>query len=239
MDWNKRTQILLETNQYKQLQKKHVLVAGLGGVGGMAAELLCRAGIEEMTIIDSDIICKTNRNRQLIALQSTTGKKKTSVFSKRLKDINPKLKINSINEFLTDENISQILKTYSPDYVIDAIDTLTPKTLLIQEALKQNIKVVSSMGSGAKFDPSKVVVSDIAKTKKCPLAKRLRIKLRKRNINSGVTAVYSTEDIDKSKFIKLEGEQFKKNTVGTISYMPAIFGIYCASEVIKDIINIK
>lgn len=237
MDWNERTKILLEPDQYSLLGKSHVLIAGLGGVGGMAAELLCRSGIGTMTIVDCDSVSESNRNRQLVALNSTTGNRKTAVLASRLKDISPQLNLNVVDDYMVDDKIADLLDEYRPDYIVDAIDTLTPKAQLIREALHRKIEIVSSMGSGAKFDPSRISVCDISKTIKCPLAQRLRAKLREWKITKGVQAVFSDEDFDRSKFIKTEGLDNKKTTVGTISYMPAIFGCYCASVVVRSIMN--
>ena len=236
MQWNERTEILLEPNQYQALSNAHVLVAGLGGVGGIASEFLARAGVGSLTIVDNDIISENNRNRQLVALNSTTGKKKTEVCAQRLLDINPQLKLNACDIFLNENTIPELFKKFRFDYVIDAIDTLTPKTLLIKESLTQKIPLISSMGSGAKFDPSLIQITDISQTRKCPLAKRVRDKLRDMGIISGFQAVFSTEDFDRAKFIKTPGLLNKKTTVGSISYMPAIFGGYCASEVIRNLI---
>jgi len=222
----------------ERLQNANVLVVGLGGVGAYAAEALCRAGIGRMTIVDGDSVNVTNKNRQLLAMESTLGRQKAEVMAARLLDINPRLIITPVDEFIRDERTRELLdKGY--DYVVDAIDTLSPKIYLIFYTLEKNIPLVSSMGAGGKFDPQRVRVSDISETSNCGLARMIRKRLHRLGINSGFTAVYSTEEVDKTKIIPVEDEAYKASVVGTISYMPALFGITCASVVIRDIAGIK
>ncbi|MCF6184652.1 MAG: tRNA threonylcarbamoyladenosine dehydratase [Bacteroidales bacterium] len=231
-----RTILLLGEENFKKLQKAHVLIAGLGGVGGYAAEQLARAGIGKITLIDADIVNKSNINRQIIANHSNIGKKKTDEFEIRLKNINPEITIHKKNTFITYENIKTILKETQPDYIIDAIDTLMPKVNLIKESLEKNIPLVSSMGAGGRLNPEKVEIADISKTYNCGLARMLRKRLHKFDIRTGFKAVFSSEKIDRDVIIKEESRN-KKTNVGTISYMPAIFGIFCASVVIQDLID--
>lgn len=231
-----RTVLLLGEEKFEKLQKAHVLIVGLGGVGGYAAEQIARAGIGKLTLIDSDIVNESNLNRQIIALHSTLGKNKTSILSNRLKDINPEISIQSENVFINEENIETVLQKTKPDYVIDAIDTLMPKVNLIKTCLKLNIPLVSSMGAGGRLNPEKVHISDISKTYNCGLARMLRKRLHKFNIRTGFKAVFSSEKVNRDVIIE-EKSQNKKTNVGTVSYMPAIFGMFCASVVIQDLID--
>ncbi len=220
-----------------KLKTSNVLIVGLGGVGGYAAEMICRAGVGKMTIVDGDTIHTTNLNRQLLALGSTDGKAKAMVMAERLKDINPGLEVTVINEYIRDERMTEILDS-GFSYAVDAIDTLSPKVFLIYHAVMKKIPVVSSMGAGGKFDPTRIVISDISETTDCSLARILRKRLHRLGIRDGVTAVYSSEAIDKSKVVPTNGEKNKASIVGTISYMPAAFGIACASVVIRDLAGI-
>jgi tRNA A37 threonylcarbamoyladenosine dehydratase len=200
--------------------------------------MICRAGIGSMTIVDGDHIQPTNRNRQLPALKSTEGLPKAEVMGKRLIDINPDLNLTVIQEYIKDERMTEILDN-GFDYVVDAIDTLSPKIFLIYHSLQRKIPIVSSMGAGGKFDPDKVTISDISETVDCHLARILRKRLHRLGIREGFTAVYSPEVIDRSRVIATKGERNKASTVGTVSYMPASFGISCASVVIRDLAGIS
>lgn len=231
-----RTILLLGEEKFKTLQNAHVLIVGLGGVGAYAAEQICRAGVGKLTIIDADFVKKSNINRQIIALNSNLGKDKTEVLSNRLKDINPDIEIKKIKVFLTEENVEEILLQNKINYVIDAIDTLTPKVDLIKTCLKHNIPLVSSMGAGGKINPEKVHISDISETFNCGLARMLRKRLHRTGIRTGFKAVFSSEKIN-SEVVIVEESRNKKTNSGTISYMPGIFGMFCASTVIRDIID--
>ncbi len=236
-DWLRRTELILDEEKLQKLKNSNVLVVGLGGVGAFAAEMICRSGVGSMTIVDGDHIHPTNRNRQLPALKSTEGRAKAEVMGQRIMDINPDIKLTVIQEYIKDEKMTEVLgKDY--DYVIDAIDTLSPKIFLIYHTLQKKIPIVSSMGAGGKFDPTKVCISDISETTDCSLARILRKRLHRLGIREGFTAVYSPEVIDKAKIIATNGEQNKASIVGTISYMPASFGIACASVVIRDLAGI-
>lgn len=235
MNWLSRTELLIGTENLKKLADSHVLIVGLGGVGGYSAENLCRAGVGKMTIVDGDIINETNLNRQILALHSTLGSGKAETLKKRLMDINPEIQINAINEYIRDDRMIEILSS-DYDYVVDAIDTLSPKVFLIYHALKKNHKIVSSMGSGGKMDPGIVKVTDISKSYNCTLARILRKKLHRLGVYNGVKVVFSAEKSPKESVIIDDSEPNKKSTVGTISYMPAVFGCMCASVVINDLI---
>jgi len=237
LDWLSRTELLIGEAGLNKLQSSNVLVVGLGGVGAMAAELICRAGAGKMTIVDGDIIQPSNRNRQLLALKSTEGSPKALLMGERLKDINPDLDLTIINEYIKDDKMKEILEG-NFNYLVDAIDTLSPKVFLIFHAVAKKIPVVSSMGAGGKFDPARISVCDISETTDCTLARILRKRLHRLGIREGVTAVYSPEGVDKSKVVTAAGEPNKASIVGTISYMPAGFGIACASVVIRDLAGI-
>jgi len=234
-DWQERTALLIGEEALEKLASSHVLVVGLGGVGAYAAEQLCRAGIGKLTIIDGDKIESTNRNRQLPALSSTTGKRKVSVMEERLKDINPAVEIIGIDEFIKDDRMKEILSS-KYDYVVDAIDTLSPKVFLVRISLENGYKVVSSMGSGGKLDPEKIKIADISKSYNCRLARAMRKRLHRMGITKGFNVVFSPEDVPDSAVLSPDEEmENQKSTVGTISYMPAIFGCVCASVVIRDL----
>ncbi len=220
----------------EKLAKAHVLVIGLGGVGAYAAEQLCRAGVGQLTIVDGDVVEQTNRNRQLPALVSNEGESKAEFLGKRFLDINPDLKIKIVNEYLKEDRMVEILNESVYDYVVDAIDTLTPKVFLISHSLQSKLPIVSSMGAGGKFDPSQVQSSDISKSYNCRLAKMIRKRLHKIDIRKGVKVVFSPEEVD-PKRVRIEEGRNKKSAVGTISYMPPIFGCYCASVVIQDLLG--
>ena len=237
-DWLERTEMLIGREALDKLKAARILVVGLGGVGAYAAEMICRAGTGSMTIVDGDIIHATNINRQLIALNSTLGLKKTELMASRLMDINPDLKLNIISEYVRGDRLPEILEEKF-DYVVDAIDTLTPKVFLIWHSIQRKYPLVSSMGSGGKTDPLKVRITDISETTDCNLARILRKKLHKLGVKDGFKAVWSPETTDKTKIIPTAGEQNKASIVGTVSYMPVAFGIACASVVIRDITGLS
>lgn len=234
MEWLSRTELLLGKERLGRLQRAHVLVAGLGGVGAYAAEQLCRAGIGEMTIIDGDRVEVTNKNRQLPAIDSNIGLPKAEVMAARFREINPDIRLHVINDFIRDERMVEVLEMARYDYVVDAIDTLAPKIFLIYHCLQKGIKVVSSMGAGGKMDPMLIRIADISKSYNCTLARMLRKRLHKLGVYEGVKVVFSPEEVDPEAVVLSESEN-KKSNVGTISYMPPLFGCYCASVVIRDL----
>ena len=234
--WLERTSLLLGDEKLKKLQDANVLVVGLGGVGAYAAEMIARAGVGRMTIADADVVSESNINRQLIALHSTVNRPKTEVMAERLCDINPSIELTIVSRFIKDDETDALLDSNKFDYVVDAIDTLSPKLALIMGALERQIPLVSSMGAGAKTDPAKMEICDIAKTHHCPLAHMLRKRLHKIGIRKGFTAVFSPEPVREGAMILCE-EQNKKSNMGTISYIPATFGIGCASVVIRGLID--
>lgn len=232
--WMQRTVQLLGEEKVKLLQEAHVLIAGLGGVGSVAAESLVRAGIGEISIVDSDRVQASNINRQVPALHSTLDKTKASVMEARLRDINPDLKIH-IHELYINEATLDVILSDDFTHVVDAIDTLTPKILFIEKVRKKGMKLASSMGSAGKLDASKIRIADFKNTYNCRLAYLLRKKLRRLDIEGGFKVVFSTELVDKSLILPAENEQNKKSTLGTVSYIPSIFGNMLASIVIEDI----
>ncbi|RXQ95734.1 tRNA threonylcarbamoyladenosine dehydratase [Ancylomarina salipaludis] len=233
-EWLSRTELLLGEERLEQVKNAHVLVVGLGGVGAYAAELLCRAGVGQMTIVDGDNIEASNINRQLPATNKTLGEDKAEVMAERLKSINPDIKLRVINEFLRDQRMIEVLAEAEYDYVVDAIDTLAPKIFLIYHSLSMKYKVVSSMGAGGKMDPSQIQVTDISKSYNCKLARMLRKKLHQKGVHKGVKVVFSPEEVDKSAVVLVESQN-KRSNVGTISYMPPIFGCFIASVVLRDL----
>jgi tRNA A37 threonylcarbamoyladenosine dehydratase len=234
MNWDDRTRLLLGENNTDKLKKANVIIVGLGGVGAYAVEMLCRAGVGHLTIVDGDVVEESNRNRQLPALVSTWKKPKTEVVAARLLDINPELVLTIYPEYLHDERTIEVLESQPYDFVVDCIDTLSPKTFLIYHAVRKGYKVVSSMGSGGKIDPEKVRIADISKSHDCNLARVVRKRLHRLGIRDGVTVVYSPEVVPESA-IRLEKSVNKISTVGTISYMPPVFGCYIASVVIREL----
>ena len=236
-EWLQRTELLIKEEGIERLQSANILIVGLGGVGSFAAEFLVRSGIGNLTIVDGDTVDITNINRQLPALNSTIGKNKTDVVAERILDINPKINLKKINEFLEPEQMEELLTQEKFDYVVDCIDSLSPKLALIITCKRKKIKLVSAMGAGGKTDPSKVMVRDISKTNNCFLAKQIRKKLKKEQIHKGFRCVFSTEIQDENSLKMTDGSNYKKSFYGTISYMPAIFGLYAAAEVIRFLLK--
>lgn len=234
--WLERTELLLGEEKLHRLQEAHVLIVGLGGVGAYAAEMIARAGVGELTIADADLVSESNINRQLIALHSTVGRSKVELVAERLRDINPSIKLHCVEGFVKDALTYTLLDSARYDYVVDAIDTLSPKLALIAASLERGYALVSSMGAGAKTDPTRMEIKDISKTHHCPLAHMLRKRLHKIGIRKGFRAVFSPEPIREGAMILCE-EQNKKSNMGTISYLPALFGIGCASVVIRDLLG--
>lgn len=235
-DWLSRTELLFGKEKLERMKNAHVLVVGIGGVGAYAAEQLCRAGIGEMTLVDADTVSLTNLNRQLPALHSTLGLSKVDVMCQRLKDINPDIKLHRIHEFIRDERTPEVLDSAKFDYVVDAIDSLSPKVFLIYFALQKNLRLVSVMGAGGKIDPSLVQVADIKKTHQCKLAHAIRKRLHRMGITTGFKAVFSPEPVNENAIlIEADPDINHLSTVGTISYMPAVFGCHAAATVINDL----
>jgi tRNA A37 threonylcarbamoyladenosine dehydratase len=234
--WLQRTELLVGEEALLRLKNLHVLVVGLGGVGSFAAEFLVRAGVGRMTIVDGDTVDLTNTNRQLPAMHSTVGKAKTAVMAERMLDINPELDLTVREEFLTPDSVKELI-TNDFDYVFDCIDSVQPKQYVIVTCKQKEIRVVSSMGAGGRVDPSKVQVADISETYNCPFAQQIRKGLKRKGVRRGVTVVFSSELVSRENCMMTDGSRFKKSFYGTISYIPALFGLHMASVVIRDVVG--
>jgi tRNA A37 threonylcarbamoyladenosine dehydratase len=235
-EWTERTALLFQKEGLTKLKKANILIVGMGGVGSWAAEYLVRAGIGKMTIVDGDLVDITNINRQLPALHSTIGQAKITVMGNRLMDINPELHLIRIQEFLSPERAFEIV-TEEFDYVLDCIDSVTPKFNLIVGAKRKHIKIVSCMGAGGKMDASKVKVADISTSNSCFLARVIRKRLKEVKIDKGVKVVFSTEIQDENSLKRTDGKNYKKSFYGTNSYMPSLFGLYAAETVIRYLLK--
>ncbi len=234
--WLSRTELLIGKDKLHKLMNAHVMVVGMGGVGSFAAEFICRSGIGEMTIIDGDVVDPSNRNRQLPALATTHGLSKADIMGERLLQINPELKLHVIKQFIMPGKVDELLNV-KVDYVVDAIDSITPKLTLIKAAYEKGLRLVSSMGAGGKLDPTRLHITDISKTYNCPFAQQIRKQLKGDGIKKGVKVVFSSEETDKGSLILTDGTNFKKSAYGTMSYLPATFGATLASVVIRDLME--
>ncbi|MBQ9338437.1 MAG: tRNA threonylcarbamoyladenosine dehydratase [Lentisphaeria bacterium] len=232
-NWQDRTELLIGPEKLRRLAAASVLVVGIGGVGAYAAEMLCRAGIGHLTLVDGDQVEATNLNRQLPALVTTLGQDKTAVLGERLRAIHPGLDLELRAEYLQGDAVSTLLDSRKFDCVLDAIDTLTPKIQLAQACLERHLPLVASMGAGARLDPEKVLCADVSKTFNCTLAKAYRHGLKQLGIRKGILAVFSTEPPIRSAVREDRSGPHKRSTTGTISFMPAVFGCHCAAAVIR------
>jgi tRNA A37 threonylcarbamoyladenosine dehydratase len=233
--WLERTELLITAENLEKLSKSNVLVVGLGGVGSFAAEFIARAGVGTMTIVDGDVVDITNVNRQLPALHTTVGKSKAALMQERILSINPAIKLTMINQFLNPEDTVRVVHEQDFDYVLDCIDSVTPKLHLIKTAKEKGCKIISSMGAGGKIDSTKVKYADISRTHACPFAYYIRKRLRKEGVEGGVMAVFSDEKPNEQSIKVTDGSNYKRSFYGTISYIPALFGLHMASFVIRDI----
>ena len=222
----------------RRLQDGHAVIVGVGGVGAFAAEMLVRAGLGHLVLVDNDQVGETNLNRQLPALRSTLGRGKCAVLRERLLDINPELDIRLVEDSIHEDNVAALLDPVPADVVIDAIDTLSPKIALIQYCLARGLRLVSSMGAGAKLDATAVRIDDISRTRECPLAHALRKRLHRLGIHTGFRAVYSLEK-PRRESVVLEESRNKKSQVGTVSYLPAVFGCACAQAALQELTDIR
>ncbi len=237
--WLERTALLIGEESIEKINNANILLVGLGGVGSFAGEFLIRAGIGQMTIIDGDTVDITNINRQLQAKTSTIGQLKSELLKSRFEDINPEVKIVAYDRFLEPEDMESLLESGKFDYILDCIDSVTPKLTLLKIAKTKNLKIISSMGAGGKLDPSKIRIGDISTTKECKFAQSLRKRLIRDNIKGGIKVVFS-EEIQPKEALKLtDGKNYKKSYYGTISYMPALFGLTMAAEVIRILGDLK
>lgn len=237
--WMGRTRLLLGDQKLEKLIDAHVLVVGLGGVGGICAEMIARAGVKRLTLADGDVVEATNRNRQAPALISTDGMYKTEVMAQRIRDINPEIELTIVTDFLRDEKIPNLLDSARFDYAVDCIDTLSSKVWYIKECMDRSIPLVSSMGAGGKVDPTQVQVVDISKSYNCKLAYYVRKRLHRMHIYKGLQVVFSPEKDQKGQLVVMDPGGPKRSVIGTMSYMPAVFGCTCASVVIRDLYNRK
>ena len=237
-DWLERSALLIGEESIEKLKNAHVLIVGLGGIGSFAGEFIARSGIGTMTIIDGDVFDKTNKNRQLTATDSTINRNKAVVLGEKIKDINPEIHLNIIEEFVVPERVWEILAEFKPDYVMDCIDSVTPKLEWIKACLRLKIKIITHLGAGGKLDPAKVQVAKLENTNNCKLGHHIKKRLKREGINfKRVKAVYSSEIQIKESLKLTDGKNFKRSFYGTISYMPGLFGLYGASEVIKHLIR--
>jgi tRNA A37 threonylcarbamoyladenosine dehydratase len=236
ISWLSRTSLLIGEETLRKLTSKHVMVVGMGGVGSFAAEFIARSGIGKMTIIDGDVVDPTNRNRQLPALATNHGESKVEIMAERIRAINPEIELTVVKEFVNPQMVEEHLKS-KPDFLIDAIDSITPKLTFIRMAYESKIPLVSSMGAGAKLDPTKLQVVDISKTYNCPFAQQIRKNLKSNGIRKGVKVVFSPELPIKESLMLTDGKNYKKSAYGTISYMPATFGSVVASVAIRELMK--
>ncbi|MBF6608293.1 MAG: tRNA threonylcarbamoyladenosine dehydratase [Flavobacterium sp.] len=235
-EWTERAELLFKPEGIEKLRKANILVVGVGGVGSFAAEFIVRAGVGSVTIVDGDVVDITNINRQLPALHSTVGQPKIDVVGDRLMDINPELKLTKIKEFLSPERAFEIV-TDEFDFVVDCIDSVTPKLNLIIAAKRKKVKIISSMGAGGKVEAAKVKVADISNTENCFLARAIKKRLKEVKIDKGIKVVFSSEIQDESSLQTTDGKNYKKSFYGTSSYMPGLFGLYAAETVIRYLVN--
>ncbi len=234
-EWTERTELLLGADKMERLKKAHILIVGTGGVGAYAAEMLARAGVGKLTLLDADKVQLSNLNRQVIALHSTLGEDKVRVLERRLKDVNPDLNVTARAEFLEESSVKTLLTENKFDFVVDAIDTIAPKCALIMEAMRLKVPIVSSMGAGAKTDVTQIRFADLWSTYHCGLSKAVRTRLKKEKMQRPLPVVFCTQQADMNAVVKVEGERNKKTTTGTVSYMPAVFGCYLAQYVISNL----
>jgi tRNA A37 threonylcarbamoyladenosine dehydratase len=232
--WLQRTEVLLGAEVLERMKNLRVMVIGLGGVGSFAAEFLTRAGVGNMTIVDGDTVDLSNTNRQLPALHSTVGKRKTAVMAERMLDINPELNLTVRDEFINPETVKDLIST-DFDYIFDCIDSIQPKQYVIVACKQKGVRVVSSMGAGGRLDPSKVQIADLADTFNCPFAQQVRKGLKRKGVYRGVTVVFSSERVSKEHMMMTDGSKFKKSFYGTSSYIPALFGLNMASVVVREV----
>jgi tRNA A37 threonylcarbamoyladenosine dehydratase len=233
-NWLERTELLIGKENQDKLRNSHVLIVGLGGIGSFAGEFIARAGVGKMTIIDGDAFDPTNKNRQLTALNSTVGRNKAVVLAERIRDINPEIDLTVIEEFVLPERVWEILANTQPDYVMDCIDSVIPKLEWIIACKRLRIKVISHLGAGGQIDPSRVQVANLHQVYNCQLGHHLKKRLKKKNVEfKTIRAVFSSEVQDKSALKMTDGSNFKRSFYGTVSYMPALFGLTGAADVIR------
>ena len=219
-----------------RIRSAHVLVVGTGGVGAYAAEMLCRAGVGHLTLVDADTVSPSNINRQLPALHSTLGRSKVSVLAERFRDINPEVQLTLREEYLTPESVDALLDAAPYAYVIDAIDTIQPKVALLASCIRRRQPVIASIGAGAKTDITAIQYADLWQTYHCGLSKSVRNGLARAGLRGRkLPVVFCTQQADRNALLTVEGERNKKTTAGTVSFMPATFGNYLAAWVLNHL----
>lgn len=233
-NWLERTELILGKTEIDRLKSAHVLIVGLGGIGSFAGEFIARSGVGTITLIDGDVFDPSNKNRQLTALDSTIGRNKAVVLAERIRDINPDIKLNVVEEFVLPERVWKLLDEYKPDYVMECIDSVTPKIEWVVACIRLKIKIISHLGAGGKTDPSRVQVVNLPQSYNCKLGHHLKKRLKKKNVGfKGVRCVFSSELQQKDSLKMTDGSNFKRSFYGTVSYMPALFGLMGAAEVIR------
>jgi tRNA A37 threonylcarbamoyladenosine dehydratase len=240
MSIHERTELLVGEDSLYFLQHKHVLIAGLGGVGSFVAEAIVRAGVGKVTFIDHDVVNESNINRQLVALHSTIGKSKVEVMQQRALDINPDIKITIVKNFIKSENIDELLNETSFDYVLDCIDSISSKVALVTACQQQHVPIISSMGAGGRIDPSKISIVNLDKTNICPLARMMRQRMRKAGGSLKYPVVFSDEIPHKGtehRPVDDDPDAHPRSVNGTISYLPSLFGLHMAGYVIKHFLR--
>ncbi len=240
MSIHERTQLLVGEDGLYFLQHKHILIAGIGGVGSFVAEAMVRAGVGKITLVDHDLVTESNINRQLIALHSTLGKSKVEVMKQRALDINPEVNITIVEDFIKSDNIEELLNNSSFDYVLDCIDSISSKVALVTACQQQNLPIISSMGAGGRIDPSKISITHLEKTIVCPLARMMRQRMRKAGGSLKYPVVFSDEIPRKGtehRPVEDDPNAHPRSTNGTISYLPSLFGLNMAGHVIKHFLK--
>ncbi len=235
--WLQRTKLLIGDEKLTRLANAHVLIVGMGGVGSYAAEAIARSGVGKLTIADGDVVDPTNRNRQLPAMKSTHGLSKVALMAERILDINPEINLKTVPKFLAVDEMKELLAAEKYDYVVDAIDSITPKLTLLSTCFALKIPIISSMGAGGRLDPTLVKVADISESYNCRLAHYVRKRLGKYGIKTGIKVVFSNEPMLESSLMLTDGSNFKRSAFGTIAWIPATFGLTCASVVVRDLIE--
>lgn len=234
-DWKQRTELLLGSGGVATLSRSRVLVVGVGGVGAYAVEMLARAGVGKLDIVDGDNVGVTNVNRQLPALHSTVGQPKVEVMCRRIADINPEAEVKAINCFITEDSVRMLLNGGNYDFVVDAIDSVAPKVALIKHCLASGLRIISSMGAGGRIDASKVRYADLWETYNDGLAKVVRTRLKAEGIRRKLPVVWSEEMPEKAAVMLTDEIANKRSSYGTVSYLPAIFGCMLGAYVIRKL----
>lgn len=236
-DYNCRTALLLGNESVERLAGCHVLIVGVGGVGSYVAEAVARAGVGRMTLVDADTVAPSNVNRQLPALHSTVGQSKAEVMKRRILDINPDCRVTAVSEFVTADGAGKLLDETSPDYMVDAIDSVAPKVALIEAALRRRIKFISSMGAGGRIDPSQVRYADLSDTYHDGLARAVRQRLKRDGVRGRVPVVFSTEQPRRSSLTLTDEMPNKVSSFGTVSWLPSVFGLYLAAAAVRTLVG--